>query len=291
MEYVEGMNLREFLKLRGRLNDREAVPLMLGLARGLEYSHRQGVTHRDLKATNILISNSGTAKLVDFGLATIEGDDSRHGITSQRTVDYSALERTCLSPKGDPRSDIFFMGCVYYHMLTGQVPLQDSESADPLKKMLKRGFGAIKPLGEHYHAPPEPLVRIIEKMMKMDLKSRYQNIQQVVAHLEDYQAQIDPATADARSFAQKYEMPQDDQSDAEEESSTIELLPEEREEIFAPDQHEMKVPAGKVVLCVESQVEIRNVLQKYLTRVGYQALLVGDAQRRRSVIAKRSPRP
>ena len=279
MEYIEGMNLREFLKLRGRLNDREAVPLMLGLARGLEYSHSQGVTHRDLKATNILISNSGTAKLVDFGLATIEGDDSRHGITSQRTVDYSALERTCLSPKGDPRSDIFFMGCVFYHMLTGQVPLQDSESADPLKKMLKRGFGAIRPLGEHPHAPPDPLVRIIEKMMKMDLKSRYQNIQQVVADLEDYQVQIDPAAAQVRSFAQKYEMPHNDQPDAEKESSTIELLPEELDEVFTPDQQEIEVPAGRIVLCVESQAEIQDVLRKYLTRVGYHALLVGDAQR------------
>src|SRR5512135_3043523 len=100
-------------------------------------------------------------------------------------------------------------------MLTGQVPLQDSESTDPLKKMLKRGFGAIKPIGEHYHAPAAPLARIIEKMMKMDLKSRYQNIQQVVADLENYQAQIDPA-ADARAFAQKYETPHDDQIDAAE---------------------------------------------------------------------------
>ena len=80
MEYVEGMNLREFLKLRIRLKDKDALPLLLGLARGLEYSHDQGVTHRDLKATNILISNSGVAKLVDFGLATIDGDESRHGL-------------------------------------------------------------------------------------------------------------------------------------------------------------------------------------------------------------------
>ncbi len=55
-----------------------ALPLMLGLAQGLKYSLEQGVTHRDIKGTNILISNSGVAKLVDFGLATIEGDESKH---------------------------------------------------------------------------------------------------------------------------------------------------------------------------------------------------------------------
>ena len=171
MEYVEGMNLRDFLKLRGRLKPGQAVPLMLGLAQGLKYSLEQGVTHRDIKGTNILISNSGVAKLVDFGLATIEGDESKSSVKSQRTVDYSALERTCKSPKGDPRSDIYFLGCVFYQMLTGQLPMEESESKDMLKKMLVRSFGAIKPISEHPYAPDEELCRIIEKMMKIDLKA------------------------------------------------------------------------------------------------------------------------
>ena len=233
MEYVEGMNLREFLKLRIRLKDRDALPLLLGLARGLEYSHDQGVTHRDLKATNILISNSGVAKLVDFGLATIEGGESRHhAILSQRTVDYSALERTCGSEKGDPRSDIYFLGCVFYHMLTGQVALEDSESKDPLKKMLKRSFGVIKPISEHRHAPEEPLARIIEKMMKMDLKARYQNMHEVMVDLEEYQASFDSSAAEARAFARKYEslLEPDADVDAEAELPGSELLTDELRE-------------------------------------------------------------
>ncbi|MDG3002293.1 serine/threonine protein kinase [Paludisphaera mucosa] len=185
MEYVEGMNLREFLRLRLRLKGDEALPLMVGLAEGLKYSHEHGVTHRDIKATNILIANSGVAKLVDFGLATIETNDGK-GMKSQRTVDYSALERSCGSPKGDPRSDVYFLGCVFYHMLTGQVPLEDSESKDPLKKMLKRSFGVIRPLAEHAYAPDPGLSRIVEKMMKMDLKARYQTMAEVAADLETY---------------------------------------------------------------------------------------------------------
>ena len=164
------------------------------------------MTHRDLKATNILISNSG-----DGQARRLRPGHDRGGrlagtaITSQRTVDYSALERTCGSPKGDPRSDIYFLGCVFYHMLTGQVPLEDSESKDPLKKMLKRSFGVIKPISEHRHAPAEPLAEIIEKMMKMDLKARYQTMSEVVADLEDYQATVDPGRGRAPEFARKYE--------------------------------------------------------------------------------------
>src|SRR5207253_262046 len=74
MEYVEGSNLRDFSKLRVRMKAQQALPLMVGLARGLKYSLDKGVTHRDIKGTNILISNKGVAKLVDFGLATMEGD-------------------------------------------------------------------------------------------------------------------------------------------------------------------------------------------------------------------------
>jgi tRNA A-37 threonylcarbamoyl transferase component Bud32 len=280
MEYVEGMNLREFLRLRVRLEDKDALPLLLGLARGLEYSHNQGVTHRDLKATNILIANSGVAKLVDFGLATIEGDDSRHGITSQRTVDYSALERTCGSPKGDPRSDIYFLGCVFYHMITGQVPLEDSESKDPLKKMLKRSFGIIKPISEHHHAPSEHLAHLIEKMMKMELKARFQNMGDVVAALEDFQVAIDPAAAEARAFARKYENPQEAGEDG------VPLVPQdeqlitgERGELFDAERPEVKAISCKNVLCVEAQAEIQDALRKNLSRMGYRVLLVGDAER------------
>ncbi len=188
MEYVEGMNLRDFMKLRSRIPSEQAVPLMLGMARGLQYSLERGVTHRDIKGTNILISNSGVAKLVDFGLATMQSDETKPGVKSQRTVDYSALERTCKSPKGDPRSDIYFLGCVFYQMVTGQLPMEESESKDMLRKMLKRSFGAIKPINDHRYAPDEELGRIIEKMMKIDLKARYQNMDDVVADLERYRS-------------------------------------------------------------------------------------------------------
>ncbi len=172
---------------------------MLGMSRGLQYSLERGVTHRDIKGTNILISNSGVAKLVDFGLATMQSDETKPGVKSQRTVDYSALERTCKSPKGDPRSDIYFLGCVFYQMVTGQLPMPESESKDMLRKMLKRSFGAIKPISDHRYAPEEELGRIIEKMMKIDLKARYQNMEDVVADLERFEATIKPASTAPRT--------------------------------------------------------------------------------------------
>jgi CheY-like chemotaxis protein len=165
-------------------------------------------------------------------------------------------------------------------MLTGQIPLEDSESKDPLKKMLKRSFGIIKPISEHSHAPVKPLVQIIEKMMKMELKARYQNMREVVAALEDYQVAIDPAAAEARAFARKYENPEAAEEETVFESAADEQLStEQRAEVFDLGQHEIKALAAKSVLCVETQAEIQDALRKNLTRMGYRVLLMGDHER------------
>jgi serine/threonine protein kinase len=253
MEYVEGSNLRDFLKLRGRLGAEEAVPIMLGLARGLKYSHDQQVTHRDLKGTNILISTRREAKLVDFGLATV-GDDRFVELAHTRTVDYSALERTCGSAKGDPRSDIYFLGCVYYQLLTGVLPLPEVETHDPLAKMLKRSFGAIKPLSELRYAPPEEICRIVEKMMKMDLRARYQTMGEVVRDLESY-------AEHART------------------GQPMEYAPTTDDDLLADAFLSRHTPDTKHVLCVEVQEVIQDALKKSLTRMGYHVLLVRDAER------------
>ena len=75
----------------------------------------------------------------------MQSDETKPGVKSQRTVDYSALERTCKSPKGDPRSDIYFLGCVYYQMVTGQLPMEESESKDMLRKTLSRSSARSSP--------------------------------------------------------------------------------------------------------------------------------------------------
>ena len=271
MEYVEGMNLRDFMKLRPRIPTEQALPLMLGMARGLQYSMERGVTHRDIKGTNILVSNQGEAKLVDFGLATMHGEENKQGVKSQRTVDYSALERTCNSPKGDPRSDIYFLGCVFYQMVTGQLPMEESESKDMLRKMLKRSFGAIKPINEHRYAPEEELGGIIEKMMKIDLKARYQTMDHVVEELDRFHADYTAAKAGG---------PSKKSTDDEEFIDSI-FLPREFEK--APEPVPVKPPPkpvpSKSVLCVETQTEIQDAFRKTLSAMGYKVLLVSDAER------------
>jgi predicted Ser/Thr protein kinase/CheY-like chemotaxis protein len=289
MEYVEGSNLRDFLKIRKRLTADEALPFMLGLAHGMKYSLDQGVTHRDIKGTNVLIGHRGEAKLVDFGLATVGIDErameAAHG---QRTVDYSALERTCGSPKGDPRSDIYFLGCVFYQMLTGQPAMAETETHDPLAKMLKRSFGAIKPISEHRSSPPPALAQVIEKMMKVELRLRYQTMDEVVADLESYrdeaeaQTRVHPTLSAAAVEVSRPEpvrvaAPQPDDSGVlwEDDDPFEEVVLEPKDEVA----HESEAVVQKQVLCVEVQEPVQAVFRKTMSAMGYRVILVRDAER------------
>ncbi|MFN9371271.1 MAG: serine/threonine-protein kinase, partial [Planctomycetaceae bacterium] len=108
MEFVEGGNLRDFIQIRRKLSPLDAVKCVLDIAEGLEYALTKGATHRDLKMTKVLMSSTGVAKLVDFGLAGAESPTQQGSEENQRALEYASLERGTNAPRNDPRSDLFF---------------------------------------------------------------------------------------------------------------------------------------------------------------------------------------
>src|SRR5258708_2194237 len=126
MEFVEGGNLRDFINIRKKLSPLEATKCILDMACGLDYAFARGSTHRDLKMTNVLMSSQGVAKLVDFGLAGVAEDQRYDGESAQRALEYATLEKNTGAPRNDPRSDMYFLGAIYYELLTGIPPLPRS---------------------------------------------------------------------------------------------------------------------------------------------------------------------
>ncbi len=146
MEFVEGGNLRDFLNIRKKLTAPEVLRILDDMAAGMAHAFSKGLTHRDMKLTNVLLSSQGPAKLVDFGLAGAQSgaSEDKEDVSVDRTVDYAGLEKTTNAPHGDPRSDIFFVGCVAYELLTGRSPLEYFKSAQT--RMSAQRFRTIKPL-------------------------------------------------------------------------------------------------------------------------------------------------
>ncbi len=190
MEFVEGWNLREFLARRKKLEPLEAIRVIEDAAQGLAYAYSLGVTHRDMKLTNILVGSSGQAKLVDFGLAkifsTLAGSDEDR---VERTVDYAGLERATGVQPGDIRSDIYFLGAVLYEILCGRPPLDMTR--DRHARMAARRFDNVKPLGRDEVDGPPSLFRLVETMMAHNPTERYQTPTQLLDAIRSVRRELE----------------------------------------------------------------------------------------------------
>lgn len=125
MEYVRGLNLRESLAARGRYTPRQALVVLQAICTGLSIAHEEGIVHRDMKPANVLISDEGSIKVADFGLARASTAHT-NATNFFGTAAYISPELAKGEPS-DERSDIYAVGIIAYELLTGQQPFS-SES-------------------------------------------------------------------------------------------------------------------------------------------------------------------
>lgn len=255
MEFVEGQTLREFLKVRKRLDVATSVNLMIDVASALDYARKMGITHRDMKLSNVMIASSGKAKLVDFGLATMSeaSDDKLVAAPNARSIDYVALERGTGVKKNDHRSDIYFAGCVFYHMLTGVAPLV--ETRDRLVRMNVSRFGEIKPANLLVPDIPIPVLTVLNHAMCFRPDDRYQEPEVFLADLKRVKFVMDKGEAEAAE-------------EDPEKKRVAKIRPDEQAEGL-----------GKTVLVVESNHELQNLLREQLKKCGYRVLITNDPAR------------
>jgi hypothetical protein len=183
-EFVEGENLRTALERRGPLPVAEAVNCLLQIAGGLAHAASRGVVHRDIKPSNIIIASDGRAKLVDMGLARslerqADLELTASGVTLG-TVDYIAPEQALEPRDADVRSDIYALGCTFYHMLTGRPPVPDGTVAKKLHHHQQ-----VPPTDPRRFNPdvPADVAEALARMMAKDPADRYQRPEHLVQHL------------------------------------------------------------------------------------------------------------
>jgi eukaryotic-like serine/threonine-protein kinase len=251
MEFIEGRNLLEFYRSRRRFDPLEAAQIMEGVMAGLNYALQQGITHRDLKMSNVLLSSDGQPKLVDFGLAGLRGeveDDSGEG-QSRRTVDYAGLERATGAKKDDPRSDIFFAGTIFYEMLTGEPALpRTKERTQQAGKSRYRED--IKPVLELAPKLPLPLTMVVSKALEFEPDRRYQSPADMLVDLKLAVKRIKAAESG------KADGPGLESQDGLDESGQ-----------------------PRRIMVVESDVKMQDTLRELFKRNGYRVLVSSDPHR------------
>jgi serine/threonine-protein kinase len=183
LEFVDGTLLREYLRKHAPLPVDEAIRIAVQLADALQYCHEHGVVHRDLKPENVLIEPDGTVKLVDFGIALLQG---ARRLTFRRltsgfgTPDYMAPEQVQGS-RGDARTDVYAVGVMLYEMLTGEVPYQGDS---PLAVMSQRVTTDAPLLRKKRPDLPPQLEAIIWRALRRDPAERYSSMAELRHDLE-----------------------------------------------------------------------------------------------------------
>ena len=190
-EYVDGESLLARLRRTRPLPLNEAISIAADLLRGLAYAHSKGIIHRDIKPANILLTAEGQAKIADFGVAR----PLHSSLTATRslvgTPNYMSPEQVKTTPVS-PRSDLFSAGVVMYEMLTGVKPFGSPD----LSGILYNVVNHVPALATEVNTSvPEPLARIVARLMEKRPEDRYSGAEEALSDLDAILREPDTAAA------------------------------------------------------------------------------------------------
>ncbi|MBQ8659760.1 MAG: Stk1 family PASTA domain-containing Ser/Thr kinase [Bacilli bacterium] len=181
MEYIDGKNLKDLVKKRGKLTVTEVVDIMSQIADGLSVAHDSYIIHRDIKPQNIMILENGLVKITDFGIAmAMNATQLTQTNSVMGSVHYLPPEQA--SGKGSTlKSDIYSMGILMYELLTGTLPYRGENAVEIALKHLKEPLPSIR---EEIEDLPQSVENIILKSAAKNPKNRYNDAREMYEDLK-----------------------------------------------------------------------------------------------------------
>lgn len=211
MDYVEGDDLEQIVNSKGKLPLDSALEIALQICQAMEHAHQKQIAHRDLKASNIVISNYGeptmNVTIVDFGLAHVEAQEPSGRSTPSGSIQGSPRYMSPEQAEGkssDARSDIYALGCIIFKMVTGDTPFDDEDFMGVLRKHVSKEPPKLR--DRTSAVIPERLQSAVGKLLEKNADARYQTMSGVCAALLEVKDELERSRrpgAPAESVAAK----------------------------------------------------------------------------------------
>ncbi len=180
MEYIDGVELKERIR-ENKISYDDALSISIKICKGLEAAHKKGIVHRDIKSSNIMITDDGAVKIMDFGLAKLGdgGNLTRQG-TTLGTISYMSPEQTT-GEIVDHQTDIWSFGVVMYELFTGHLPFRGDYDQAIVYSIINENPRGLKTYDESI---PEPVESIILKALAKNKEDRYSSAADLLNDLE-----------------------------------------------------------------------------------------------------------
>lgn len=180
MEFLEGESLEKLIARKAPLSISEKLGYIVPVCRALDYAHKRGIVHRDVKPANIVVSSDGVVKVVDFGIARLVDGGLTQTNMLIGTIAYMSPQQI-QGDRADERSDIWAMGVTCWELVAGERPFNGDNHAALMMKIIS---GEPPPLSEKDPASPADLDAVVARMINKDIAERFQTMEEVLLELE-----------------------------------------------------------------------------------------------------------
>lgn len=282
-QWIEGSSVRQWTRNHGRFDRDTLMPVLISLARTLAEFHAAGMRHGDVSARHIILNESGQPVWIDPGHSSPAGAKPSEVDTS---FAYADFERSTAARPGDLATDAYFLGCIYYELISGGCPHPELDDERKLKGTMLRTYGSEIPLESISSPPSRDLARVIAAMMDVHRDRRLADPVQILNQLTRISNGKAPEENEMGSSYDSIDTAElhrwlagGDVADSmkTQPTSPVRDIPAE------------SIASSTHVICVECQEEVQQEFRKTFEKLGWRARLVRSAESAQEMARERAP--